>query len=151
MKAILRRYGLPALIIAALYAGNRLLFIPHTAGMLHRLLAWHFADFLAGGLMLCVLDCALELSGRQPVPVCCFCFRIFPPLRRLLGAGHAPVPRPLYRGLAGRGRCVSGRADHAWHTETNEIKQRTAAAMRLLYFNNFFRSFQSGRYCSSRA
>ena len=67
MKAILRRYGLPALIIAALYAGNRLLFIPHTAGMLHRLLAWHFADFLAGGLMLCVLDCALELSGRQPV------------------------------------------------------------------------------------
>lgn len=66
MKAILRRYGLPALIIAALYAGNRLLFIPHTAGMLHRLLAWHFADFLAGGLMLCVLDCALELSGRQP-------------------------------------------------------------------------------------
>ena len=67
MKAILRRYGLPALIIAALYAGNRLLFIPHTAGMLHRLLAWHFADFLAGGLMLCVLDCALELSGRPPV------------------------------------------------------------------------------------
>ena len=67
MKAILRRYGLPALIIAALYAGNRLLFIPHTAGMLHRLLAWHFADFLAGGLMLCILNAALELSGRRPV------------------------------------------------------------------------------------
>ena len=67
MKAILRRYGLPALIIAALYAGNRLLLIPRTAGMLHRLLAWHFADFLAGGLMLCVLDCALELSGHPPL------------------------------------------------------------------------------------
>lgn len=150
MKAILRRYGLPALIIAALYAGNRLLFIPHTAGLLHRLLAWHFADFLAGGLMLCVLDCTGTIRTAAGA-ACCFCFRIFPPLRRLLGAGHAPVPRPLYRGLAGRGRCVSGRADHVCHTETNEIKQRTAAAMRLLYFNNFFRSFQSGRYCSSRA
>ena len=39
MKGILRRYGLPALCIAALYAGNRLFLIPHTTGVLHRLLA----------------------------------------------------------------------------------------------------------------
>ena len=67
MKACLRRYGPPAASTAALYILNRFWLIPHTAGLLHRLLAWHFADFLAGGLMLCVLDCALELSGRQSV------------------------------------------------------------------------------------
>ena len=91
MKAILRRYGLPALIIAALYAGNRLLFIPRTAGMLHRLLAWHFADFLAGGLMLCILNAALELSGRRPVrrgsSVLCF---------SLLCGGFWELVTPLY-------------------------------------------------------
>ena len=67
MKACLRRYGPPAASIAALYILNRFWLIPHTAGPLHRLLVCHFADFLAGGLMLCVLDCTLELSGRQPV------------------------------------------------------------------------------------
>ena len=67
MKGILRRYFLPVLCVAALYAGNRWIFVPHTAGALHRLLAWHFADFLAGGLMLCILNAALELSGRRPL------------------------------------------------------------------------------------
>ena len=67
MKARLRRYGPPAAAIAALYILNRFWLVPHTAGLLHRLLAWHLADFLAGGLMLCVLDCALELSGRPPL------------------------------------------------------------------------------------
>ena len=67
MKACLRRYGPPGAAIAALYLLNRFWLVSRTAGLLHRLLAWHFADFLAGGLMLCVLDCALELSGRQPI------------------------------------------------------------------------------------
>ena len=67
MKACLRRYGPPGAAIAALYLLNRFWLVSRTAGLLHRLLAWHFADFLAGGLMLCVLDCVLELSGRQPV------------------------------------------------------------------------------------
>lgn len=67
MKACLRHYGPPAAAIAVLYILNRFWLAPHTAGLLHRLLAWHFADFLAGGLMLCVLDCALELSGRTPL------------------------------------------------------------------------------------
>lgn len=67
MKVCLRRYGPPIAVIAALYLLNRFWLVPRTAGLLHRLLAWHFADFLAGGLMLCVLDCALELSGRPPV------------------------------------------------------------------------------------
>lgn len=67
MKVCLRRYGPPIAVIASLYLLNRFWLVPHTAGLLHRLLTWHFADFLAGGLMLCVLDCALELSGRPPV------------------------------------------------------------------------------------
>lgn len=67
MKVCLRRYGPPIAVIASLYLPNRFRLVPRTAGLLHRLLAWHFADFLAGGLMLCVLDCALELSGRPPV------------------------------------------------------------------------------------
>ena len=67
MKVCLRRYGPPIAVIASLYLLNRFWLVPRTAWLLHRLLAWHFADFLAGGLMLCVLDCALELSGRQPV------------------------------------------------------------------------------------
>ena len=67
MNACLRRYGPPGAAIAALYILNRFWLVPCTAGLLYRLLAWHFADFLSGGLMLCVLDCALELSGRQPV------------------------------------------------------------------------------------
>ena len=67
MKVCLRRYGPPIAVIASLYLLNRFWLVPRTAGLLHRLLAWHFADFLAGGLMLCVLDCALELSGRPPV------------------------------------------------------------------------------------
>lgn len=67
MKVCLRRYGPPIAVIVSLYLLNRFWLVPRTAGLLHRLLAWHFADFLAGGLMLCVLDCALELSGRPPV------------------------------------------------------------------------------------
>ena len=67
MKVCLRRYGPPIAVIASLYLLNRFWLVPRTAGLIHRLLAWHFADFLAGGLMLCVLDCALELSGRPPV------------------------------------------------------------------------------------
>ena len=67
MKVCLRRYGPPIAVIASLYLLNRFWLVPRTAGLLHRLLVWHFADFLAGGLILCVLDCALELSGRPPV------------------------------------------------------------------------------------
>ena len=61
MKVCLRRYGPSIAVIASLYLLNRFRLVPRTAGLLHRLLAWHFADFLAGGLMLCVLDCALAL------------------------------------------------------------------------------------------
>ena len=47
----MRRYTLPAAAVAALYVLNRLVLIPRTAGVLHGLLAWYFADFLAGGLI----------------------------------------------------------------------------------------------------
>ena len=67
MRRVLGRYGPPVLTILLLYALNRLFLVPYTTGMLHRLLAWHFADFLAGGLMLCLLNAALEPSHRPPV------------------------------------------------------------------------------------
>lgn len=69
VKKILRRYGRPSAAIVGLYALNRFWLTAHTTGLLHRLLAWHFADFLAGGLMLCLLNTALALAlaGRRPV------------------------------------------------------------------------------------
>ena len=66
MRALLRRYLPPALGITALYLLNRFLLIPATAGALYRLLAWHGADFLAGGAMILVLQGARELSGQPP-------------------------------------------------------------------------------------
>ena len=59
-----RRYLLPAGVIAALYAANRFALAPLTGS---RLLAWHFADFLAGALMLCILNGLLEGFGRRSV------------------------------------------------------------------------------------
>ena len=64
MKVLLRRYLPPALGITALYLLNRFCLIPATTGTLHRLLAWHGADFLAGGAMVLVLQGARELSGQ---------------------------------------------------------------------------------------
>ena len=49
------------------YLLNRFLLIPHTAGLLHRVLSCWFADFLAGAMMLLVLFCALRL-GKRPLP-----------------------------------------------------------------------------------
>ena len=66
MRALLRRYLPPALGITALYLLNRFCLIPATTGTLHRLLAWHGADFLAGGAMVLVLQGARELSGQPP-------------------------------------------------------------------------------------
>lgn len=61
---MLRRYLLPMEAIGTLYAVNRFLLSPLTGS---RLLAWHGADFLAGAMMLCVLNGSLELLGRRPV------------------------------------------------------------------------------------
>ena len=55
----MRRYAVPAAAIAALYALNRFVLIPHTAGLLHRM--------LAGGLMVCVLGALLAAAGL-PAP-----------------------------------------------------------------------------------
>lgn len=59
-----RRYLGPMGAIALLYAFNRFLLAPLTSS---RLLAWHGADFLAGTLMLCLLNGLLELMGQQPL------------------------------------------------------------------------------------
>ena len=60
----MKRYGFWAAMISAAYALNRFWLAPATGS---RLLAWHFADFLAGGLMLCVLEAAL-LASKKPLP-----------------------------------------------------------------------------------
>lgn len=51
-------------VIAAAYAVNRFVLIPVTGW---RLLAWYGADFLAGGMMLCILNAALVLAQRPPL------------------------------------------------------------------------------------
>lgn len=61
---IKHRYLMPMGAIGALYLLNRFALAPLTGS---RLLAWHFADFLAGALMLCVLNGSLEILGHKPV------------------------------------------------------------------------------------
>lgn len=63
-RTLLRRYAASGTAIAGLYLLNRFLLVPLTGW---RLLAWHGADFLAGGLMLCLLNILLYLSCRRPV------------------------------------------------------------------------------------
>lgn len=62
--------------VAALYALNRFVFIPASSGRLRILLGWYFADFLAGGLMLCILNALLAAAERpvltHPLPVSAF-------------------------------------------------------------------------------
>lgn len=66
---------------AALYGINRFLLVPLTSGPLRRLLAWHGADFLAGGLMLCILNALLAAAKRPPLR------RFLPGTAFLLGCG----------------------------------------------------------------
>ena len=63
-RSLLRRYAASGVLIAGLYLLNRFLLVPLTGW---RLPAWHGADFLAGGLMLCLLNILLYLSRRRPV------------------------------------------------------------------------------------
>ena len=65
----MKKYLLTAAGLMGLYGLNRFFLIPHTGGLLHRLLSGHFADFLAGGMMLIILFTALHLSGRKPPKV----------------------------------------------------------------------------------
>lgn len=93
----MRWYAPPVVVIAALYFLNRFVLIPHTAGTLHRLLAWHFADLLAGGLMLCVLGALLAAAGR-PLRL-----RVLPVSAYLLGCGwfwEYVTPLYLFRSVS---------------------------------------------------
>ena len=65
----MKKYLLTAAGLMGLYGLNHFFLIPHTGGLLHRLLSGHFADFLAGGMMLVILFTALRLSGRKPPKV----------------------------------------------------------------------------------
>ncbi len=87
----MRRYLPPLAAIAGAYALNRFCLLPAASGLLHRFLAWYFADILAGALMLLVLDALLELRGRPPVR------RVLPASAYLLGCGlFWEVVTPLY-------------------------------------------------------
>lgn len=71
----MKKYLLTAAGLMGLYTLNRFFLIPHTGGLLHRLLSGHFADFLAGGMMVVILLAALRLSGRKPPkPLCALAF-----------------------------------------------------------------------------
>ena len=74
----MRRYAVPGAVIAGLYVLNRFVLVPATGW---RLLAWHGADFLAGGLMLCFLNGLLLLARRRPVG------RVLPATLFLLACG----------------------------------------------------------------
>ena len=62
-RSFLRRYAASGAVIAGLYLLNRFLLVPLTSC---RLLAWHGADFLAGGAMVLVLQGAREVLGWPP-------------------------------------------------------------------------------------
>ena len=63
-RPLLRRCAVSGAVIAGLYLLNRFLLAPLTGW---HMLAWHGADALAGGLMLCLLNGLLALSRRRPV------------------------------------------------------------------------------------
>lgn len=87
-RSLPRRYAASGTAIAGLYLLNRFLLVPLTGW---RLLAWHGADFLAGGLMLCFLNGLLLLARRRPVE------RVFPASLFLLGCGlFWEMVTPLY-------------------------------------------------------
>ena len=90
-RSFLRRYAASGAVIAGLYLLNRFLLVPLTSC---RLLAWHGADFLAGGLMLCLLNGLLCLTRRRPVE------RALPASLFLLACGlFWEVVTPLYLSL----------------------------------------------------
>ena len=87
-RSLPRRYAASGTAIAGLYLLNRFLLVPLTGW---RLLAWHGADCLAGGLMLCFLNGLLLLARRRPGE------RIFPASLFLLGCGlFWEIVTPLY-------------------------------------------------------
>lgn len=87
-RSLPRRYAASGVLIAGLYLLNRFLLVPLTGW---RLPAWHGADFLAGGLMLCFLNSLLLLARRRPVE------RFLPASLFLLGCGlFWEIVTPLY-------------------------------------------------------
>ena len=101
-RSLLRRYAASGVLIAGLYLLNRFLLVPLTGW---RLPAWHGADFLAGGLMLCFLNGLLLLARRRPVE------RFLPASAFLLGCGlfwEVVTPRYLPRAVGAPWAVVAG-------------------------------------------
>ncbi len=69
---MMKKYVFTATGLMSLYLLNRFWWIPHSGGVLHRVLSCWFADFLAGGMMMVVLFAALRLANRpHPKPILC--------------------------------------------------------------------------------
>ena len=72
-----RRAAALAAAIFTLYLANRFWLLPRLTGLPRRLMAGHFADFLAGAGMLLLLCWLLAASGRRPpltpLPALGFC------------------------------------------------------------------------------
>ena len=123
----MRRYVTSGGAAAGLYLLNRFLLVPLTGW---RLLAWHGADFLAGGLMLCLLNGLLLLARRRPVERFLPCLRLSPGLRPVLGGGDAPVPAPVRGGPVGRAGGVAGGRWPCWPSGGRGTGRDTAAEIR---------------------
>ena len=63
---MIKKFLSVAAMILGLYTLNRFWWIPHSSGLLHRVLSCWFADWLAGGMMTILLFAALHLSCRKP-------------------------------------------------------------------------------------
>ena len=78
-------------VIATLYTVNRFYLTEAATGWLRDLLICHAADFLAGALMLCLLNLLLKISGRPPL------WKFLPATLFLVGCGlFWEVVTPLY-------------------------------------------------------
>lgn len=86
-----------AAVIVLFYLCNRFLWVPSAEGWLRRLLAGHFADLLAGGLILVLANGALTLGRLRPL------VRVLPASALILGCGlfwECATPLYLSRSVA---------------------------------------------------
>ena len=127
-RSFLRRYAASGAVIAGLYLLNRFLLVPLTSC---RLLAWHGADFLAGGLMLCLLNGLLCLTRRRPVEralpaslfllACGLFWEVVTPLYLLRSVGDLRDVLAVWLGawLC----CPSGGCGTGWGLEAEHVKR----------------------------
>ena len=63
----MKRYVISVVSIAMLYTVNRFYLTDIAVGKIREILVCHGADFLAGAMMLCLLNLLLTIAGRAPL------------------------------------------------------------------------------------